>query len=106
MRKPCLGCGVVTYGSRCPDCHRAEDRRRLTVKPTAQGRNSHEQRRRARTVRAWRRQHGDLCPGWRRAPHPSSDLTADHLQAVATTADQTGPLQVLCRGCNSAKGSR
>lgn len=105
LRKPCLTCGTPAYGSRCPDCARAEDRRRQHIKPTAVGRTSPEQRRRARTVREWRHQHGDWCPGWRRPPHPSSDLTADHLHSVATTGDQTSALQVLCRRCNAAKGA-
>jgi hypothetical protein len=33
-------------------------------------------------------------------------LTADHVTAVAVSGDQGGPLQVLCRTCNSAKGAR
>jgi len=107
LRKPCLGCGAVSYGSRCPDCQRAEGRRRQQIKPTAQGRSSHEQRRRARAVREWRRQHGDWCPGWGRTqPHPSADLTADHVTSVAASGEQDGPLQVLCLRCNSAKGAR
>jgi len=105
LRKPCLTCGTPSYGSRCPGCARAESRRRLTIKPTAVGRSSREQRRRARTVREWRRLNGDLCPGWHTAAHSSADLTADHVQAVATTGDQAGPLQVLCRRCNASKGA-
>jgi len=107
LRRACLGCGLLSSGSRCPGCARAEDQRRARIKPTAVGRTSSEQRRRARTVREWRRQHGDWCPGWGSTqPHASSALTADHVTSVAYSGDQAGQLQVLCRQCNAAKGSR
>lgn len=43
------------------------------------------------------------CPGWKRAPHPATDLTADHLDPPGLGGPETGPLGVLCRSCNSAK---
>ncbi len=105
--KPCLDCGTPSPESRCLRCAPREDRRRQQVKPTSATRTSAERRRRARTVRAWRRQHGDWCGGWGdQPPHRASDLTADHVVAVAVSGDQAGPLQVLCRACNAAKGSR
>jgi 5-methylcytosine-specific restriction endonuclease McrA len=33
------------------------------------------------------------------------DLTADHVVPVAAGGPEDGPLTVLCRGCNSAKGA-
>lgn len=52
--------------------------------------------------RAW----PGLCPGWRRAPHASDDLTVDHIvpKALGGT-DSRDNLQVLCRSCNSAKAT-
>lgn len=31
VARVCLGCGVLTHGSRCPDCARRKDRERGTV---------------------------------------------------------------------------
>jgi 5-methylcytosine-specific restriction protein A len=64
-----------------------------------------DQDRRAQAVQDWRDQYGDVCPGWERDPHEATDLTADHIHAVATGGDETGPLAVLCRTCNAGKGA-
>jgi 5-methylcytosine-specific restriction endonuclease McrA len=34
------------------------------------------------------------------------DLTADHVHPLAQGGDPLGPLQVLCRTCNSSLGSK
>nr|WP_241896032.1 MULTISPECIES: HNH endonuclease [Rhodococcus] len=49
---------------------------------------------------------GDWCPGYLRAPHSSSDLTADHIVDIQHGGSPTGPLQVLCRSCNSRKAGQ
>ena len=72
-------------------------RKRVKRKPTARDRE---------VVREHRERLGDVCPGWARAPHHSSDLTADHIIPVSRGGDIDGPVQVLCRSCNSRKGKR
>ena len=62
-----------------------------------------ERQRRAAVVKAWRAEHGDLCPGYRRPPHQASDLCADHILPVGMGGAEDGPLGVLCRSCNSSK---
>lgn len=105
--RPCLDCGKLsTTGTRCPTCSRARQRGTQQAKRTrrpAAGRA--ETQRRADTVAAHRATHGDWCPGWRRPPHPSTDLTADHVTEVALGGAEAGPLTVLCRTCNSRKGA-
>lgn len=96
MLHPCLDCGLPSEGSRCP---------------------GHERAHRALRGRAWRTmakaaiaahvaEHGYVCPGWQREPHPSTDLTADHGIPLAVGGDPL-PAQVtiLCRGCNGRKGT-
>lgn len=46
---------------------------------------------------------GHVCPGWRRRPHPSTDLTADHITPLSAGGREDGPLRVLCRSCNSRR---
>lgn len=81
MRRPCLGCGVLTRSSRCRRCSAKFDRTR--DKPTRRGYDWAEVQRRAAAVKAHRAQFGDWCPGWQRPPHDATDLTADHIVPVA-----------------------
>jgi 5-methylcytosine-specific restriction protein A len=101
IRRSCLGCGrLIASGSRCPRCQ-------LPPNPTTASRTPAERRRRAVAVAQWRKLYGDWCPGWGdRPPHPATDLTADHIEAVGAGGDPAGPLRVLCRRCNSARGAR
>lgn len=108
--RPCLGSALHPAGhtlarnaSRCPEC-RAYNERRRRERPTGQTRDWRERQRRAAAVKAHRATYGDWCPGWRRAPHPSADLTADHVQAIGAGGDPNGPLIVCCRSCNGRKG--
>ena len=90
--RPCLGCGqLIASGSRCAQCRRSN--------------TAAERTRRARVVAEWISTYGGWCPGWQRPAHPSSDLTADHVEAVAAGGAEDGPLQVLCRSCNSTRGA-
>lgn len=86
-RRPCLhpGCPHLTDGqARC----RQHERHNTTVWRTT-----------SRDILGrWRATHGDWCPGWRRPPHHSTDLTVHH-----TDRPQT-PYVVLCRACNAAAG--
>lgn len=105
--KPCLDCGALTPGTRCPEHTRAKDRATLRTKRARRPRLPGEDTRRAATVQAHIGTHGYWCPGWQRPPHPSQDLTADHPHAVARGGDeQAQSLTVLCRSCNSRKGAQ
>jgi 5-methylcytosine-specific restriction protein A len=98
--RPCLECGRLSDGTRCP----AHRRVVLQVKRRRRPRISRaEEDRRAATVAAWRAEHGDWCPGWRRPAHLSADLTADHVVPVGGGGSEHGALSVLCRVCNGAK---
>jgi 5-methylcytosine-specific restriction protein A len=59
----------------------------------------------ADTVEQHRATQGDWCPGYGIPAHPSFDLTADHVIARAH-GGTGGPLAVLCRQCNSRRGTR
>jgi 5-methylcytosine-specific restriction endonuclease McrA len=48
-------------------------------------------------------QHGFICPGWRRPPHPAKKLTADHRIAISAGGSEFGELVVLCIKCNSSR---
>jgi 5-methylcytosine-specific restriction enzyme A len=101
--RPCIGCGVrIPSGSRCPLCTSKMQRTKRQRRPYTAA----ERDRRAAAVAEWRAQHGDVCPGWGREPHPSSDLTADHVVPVAAGGIESGSLRVLCRRCNSTRGAR
>ncbi|MBM0279678.1 HNH endonuclease [Micromonospora tarensis] len=106
-KRTCLDCGALTNGTRCIACQRPRERAALRTKRERRPRTSYaEDKRRAAAVAAHRREQGDWCPGWKRDPHKATDLTADHIDAVAAGGSEGGELQVLCRSCNSAKGAR
>jgi 5-methylcytosine-specific restriction protein A len=102
-KRPCLDCGALSDQARCPTHRRVPLQRKRQRRPRI---SQAEEARRAATVRTWRAQHGDVCPGWQRDSHPSSDLTADHTVAVGAGGAEDGPLSVLCRSCNGAKADR
>lgn len=87
----CLDCRQLGRRSPCLSC---AARRKAW-------RNS-ESARCAAVVAAHRAEFGDWCPGWGVPPHPSDDLTADHVVAGSAL----GRLAVLCRSCNARKGNR
>ena len=55
-------------------------------------------------VMQWVQVHGWVCPGYGRAAHESHDLTADHIAPLGKGGDPFGPVQILCRSCNSRRG--
>lgn len=103
--KICPGCRVPVRGQ-CPRCEKGDRPSRIPAgrrsRPTYTRR---ERTRRADVVRAWVAQNGLLCPGYERPPHPAGDLTADHVVPEALGGAPDGPLRVLCRSCNSARGA-
>ena len=103
--KLCTVCGVVTSrpGSRCAVHARLSNRSRHNALYSTR----EWQRLSARVLRAWRGQHGYLCPGYQRAAHPAADLTVDHVVPLAAGGApfDIGNCAVLCRSCNSTKGS-
>jgi 5-methylcytosine-specific restriction protein A len=98
--RPCLGCGTLTPHSRCTACSNT----RMQPRCPRPDYTWAERQRRKHTVDQHVTIHGYLCPGWDRPAHPARDLTADHITPVASGAPESGPLQVLCRRCNAAKG--
>ena len=103
MVKLCTVCGVTTSrGSRCA-LHPAKTRGGNGALYLSREWKTLS----ARVLRAWRGQHGNLCPGYRREAHPVSDLTVDHVVPLAAGGAPLDPgnLTVLCRSCNSSKGA-
>ncbi len=101
----CTVCGVVTsrVGSRCTVHARQSNRSRHNALYSTPA----WQRLSARVLRAWRGEHGNWCPGYLRDAHPASDLTVDHVVPLAAGGAplDIGNCAVLCRSCNSTKGS-
>jgi hypothetical protein len=91
----CADCGTPTLSTRCPPCASQRERARQANRPHLAG-NWDATSRRIR--KDWVDMHGWVCPGWQRPPHPSRDLTVDHVAARSAAR-----LQVLCRSCNSRK---
>jgi 5-methylcytosine-specific restriction protein A len=105
--RPCIDCRrLIPSGTRCADCERPRARQTQQRKRATRPYTAAEKRRRAATVDQWRATYGDLCPGWEREPHQSSDLVADHVVPYAAGGAEDGPLRVLCRSCNSSRGAR
>lgn len=96
--RACPSCGAPRRGNTCRCGWRATANRRRP------GYTAAETRRRAQTVQAHIATHGYTCPGWKRPPHPATDLTADHITPIAAGGPENGPLTVLCRTCNASKG--
>lgn len=106
-QRPCLVCGTLTRNaSRC-DTHQAEwQHRQDQIRGSAHQRGyTSEWRRTAQAaVTKHRAQYGDWCPGWKTQPHPSKDLTADHVRPKSLGGtDSPDNIAVLCRSCNSRK---
>lgn len=109
--RPCLGSTLhpqghtltTRKGSRCESCANHVEAERTRGKRARRPYTARERTRRAEAVAAHRAEHGDWCPGWQRPPHPSGDLTADHVVPVGAGGAEQGDLTVLCRSCNSRK---
>ena len=103
--KLCTVCGVVTSraGSRCTEHAGLSNRSRHNALYSTRA----WQRLSGRVLRAWRGQHGNWCPGYRRPAHAAADLTVDHVMPLAAGGApfDIGNCAVLCRSCNSTKGA-
>ncbi|MEU1030202.1 HNH endonuclease [Streptomyces mirabilis] len=113
-KKPCLKCGrLTTNPSRC-DVHQKEweaARQKLRDaergSASQRGYDSKYRRIRAQVLRAHRARNGDLCEGWGVPAHASQDLTVDHIIPLAKGGTHRREnLRVLCRRCNSSRGSK
>lgn len=100
--RPCLVCHRPTRaGSWCP-----EHQPHWADHPTNPAyRDPGYRRTRAKLLTAWRREHGDWCPGatdLNHPPHPEPDLTVDHIIPLRDggTHDESN-LRILCRKQNS-----
>jgi 5-methylcytosine-specific restriction protein A len=106
-KRPCLDCSRLTANaSRCNECGAAYAAK-LNAKrggSTARGYGYRWRKLALSVITEHRQSYGEQCPGYGVAPHPSSDLTVDHIipKAVGGTDDRTN-LRVLCRRCNSRK---
>lgn len=101
--RPCLDCGTLSEGSRCPE-HQSEQER-LRGSATARGYDYRWQRLMAEVKEEHVRLHGWTCPGWQRPPHPAADLTGDHRVPLSAGGKSVREnVIILCRSCNSAKG--
>lgn len=106
-RRLCTICGVLTSGgSRCAQHPRTSR--------TGSGRAVHTSPRWSalskRSIARHVGQYGYTCPGdgADHAPHPTTDLTLDHIIPLADGGAPFDPAntRVLCRSANSAGGAR
>lgn len=108
-RTVCLihGCPEMAVArGRCRSCAAEHERhQRRTVPTKIAGARHAERQRRAAAVDLHRRRHGDWCAGYKRSPHQSRDLTAEHSDALGDGGALSQSLSVLCRSCNSRHGA-
>jgi 5-methylcytosine-specific restriction endonuclease McrA len=94
VSRACI-CGRVIPAEwkRCEACGRQNLRTAVTAQ---RGYGAAHQRRSRAVIAAY--PSCELCGA-------TEDLTADHITAMANGGDPLGPLRVLCRSCNSRRGS-
>jgi len=71
----------------------------------ARGYTAAERKRRVDTVTAWIEQHGLVCPGYRKPPHPVAsrrELDADHVVPVSVGGEH-GPSASAARACRPSE---
>jgi 5-methylcytosine-specific restriction protein A len=100
--RPCLGlpgspCGALSPTTRCPTHTRAHDRTRRP-NTTQRGYGAGWQAQSKAAIAAHVAEHGYWCPGYAVPPHPSTDLTTDHL-----VDGDASVVVVGCRSCNARK---
>jgi hypothetical protein len=115
---PCPTRTLVSTGIRCPACAATTQLRKDARRPLR--RTAAETGRRRATVDTHVQDHGYRCPGspWCGPAHDAdpqaNPLTADHVESVTAAMArgvsyaqaEAGPLVVLCRRGNSARGAR
>lgn len=92
--RPCIDCGVPTAKTRCPQ----HDRRDIA-----------DEKARIQILKHWRDTHGDYCPGtpWcdtPNVPHPTRDLTVDHIKRRRNGGTLTDGHRIMCRTANTRRG--
>ncbi|WP_051406780.1 HNH endonuclease [Nocardia sp. CNY236] len=96
--RPCLECGEPSEAARCPDHARTDDRVRDRDHVHWNGARWKRLSRRLRQIQPWCTSCG-----------ATDELTVDHIEPVCARPDlayELGNLQVLCKRCNSRKGTR
>ena len=94
----CYVCEEISDQRKCP-AHRGKKKDTRNKKYV-----SYAQRKYRKTaVDNYIKIYGYVCQGYRKPPHTSYDLTADHIVATARGGDDFGSLQIYCRSCNSSK---
>ena len=96
LPRPCVDCGVIARATRCVECSRIKERKR--VSRVARG-YDHYWRELSKKMRA-AQPYCSRCAS-------TKDLTLDHIVPLAQggVSDQSNAM-VLCRKCNSEKGSK
>ena len=88
----------------CPRCRRVQC---VCAVPYRRGKqkwsNKEERDYKARAVAEWVARYGWVCPGYQVAQHESYELSADHLTPLSWGGDPLGPVQILCKSCNSRR---
>lgn len=94
-------CGkLISTGYKCDECRRKTER----DKSRRRRRTPKERTRRQTLIQQHVAIYGWVCPGFECEPHPSRDLTADHILPVAQGGQEEGEIRVLCRSCNARRG--
>ena len=105
--RPCLECGVLSEGSRCPVHRRGYRSTHYRGSAAARGYGSAWRILRKAAIDEHVARFGWLCPGYGLRPaHPARDLTGDHLIPLSLGGKSVAAnVRVLCHRCNAAKGA-
>ena len=89
-------------------CASRKQRARARTSPTNSVRTTEVRKHRASAILDHLEANGAHCPGWGVPPHEVApeDLTADDVVPIAKGGDPLQPMRILCRSCNSRRGSR
>ena len=98
----CTICEAVSDQRRCEQHRNIRKKYVRKNKPTV---SYAQQQYRKNAVNTYIQIYGYVCQGYRRPPHPSTDLTADHIVPTSRGGDEFGQLQIYCRSCNSSKNA-
>jgi 5-methylcytosine-specific restriction protein A len=99
MNKPCLDCGVLANKPRCPICNKKYQKFKATSRPSRADRGYDANWKRLSKQLRLMQPYCSICKR-------TSDLTVDHIIPLSSggiTVESN--LQVLCRRCNSSKGT-
>ena len=96
LPRPCVDCGVVVRATRCVQCARIKERKRISRADRGYDSMWRDLSKRMRAAQPW----CSTCGS-------TKDLTLDHIIPLARggTNDQSNA-RVLCRKCTPTNGSR